>query len=497
MALKRNPLIYEINTWLWLADLSERYGTQITLANVPAEVINEIAGWHFDAIWLMGVWERSPHGRKIALEHPDLQFEYQRALGDYKPEDIVGSPYAIHRYVVDSRLGGQAGLSAFRAQLKDHTIRLILDYVPNHVAVDHHWTIDCPSCLVHGTPDDLKNRSSYYFKVPEHGAIMAHGRDPYYPAWTDTAQVNAFSQEARTQSLATLMDIASQCDAVRCDMSMLMVNHVFARVWNHEAHDIPKTEFWEEVIPPVKKEHPGFVFMAEVYWGMEAELQALGFDYTYDKRLYDRLKKENVHTVRDHLLAASNYQRRLVRFIENHDEERALACFGLEKSMAAATLFATLPGARMLHEGQIEGRRIKLPVQLGRRPKENVIEELVNFYRSLTNELQQSPYHDGIFMMLAAHPILSDDRGHEALISYAWELDGNLRVVIVNFCDQSVKGRIMLPRTRFAGLSTWQFTDVLAGTDPVLYIGDDLLTSGIPVELPAYGRHIFAVTRGS
>src|SRR5205085_1615565 len=115
--------------------LSERYGKPITLANVPPEVIDELAGWCVNAVWMMGVWERSPMGRKVALEHPDLQFEYQRVLDDYTPEDVVGSPYAVHRYVVDSRLGGPEGLAAFRAQLKDNAIRLILDYVPNHVAV--------------------------------------------------------------------------------------------------------------------------------------------------------------------------------------------------------------------------------------------------------------------------------------------------------------------------------------------------------------------------
>ncbi len=496
MPLQRNPLIYEINTWVWLVDLSERFGKPITLDDVPVEVIDEIAGWHVDAVWMMGVWERSPRGQKIAQTYPDLQFEYQRVLSDYKPDDVVGSPYAVHRYVVDSRLGGREGLAKFRSQLADRAIRLILDYVPNHVAVDHPWTVECSACLVHGTEEDLKTKSTFYFKVPETGEIIAHGRDPYWPAWTDTAQIDAFSPEARKQSLVTLMDIASQCDGVRCDMSMLMVNHVFARVWERPDNQIPTTDFWQDIIPAVKKEHRGFVFMAEVYWEMEAELQGLGFDYTYDKRLHDRLKNENVHTVRDHLLAASNFQRRLVRFIENHDEERALAAFGLNRSQASAALMTTLPGAKLLHEGQFEGRRIKLPVQLGRRPKENVVEELVDFYRRLTAQVQDAAYHDGTFMMLATNPFLGNDTGHEEIISYVWTLDEDWRIVVVNFCDQFVKGRIILPRPTFAGLSTWQFADVMNGGDPVLHIGDDLLTSGFPVELPAYGVKIFTVTRG-
>src|SRR5439155_13135406 len=148
-------------------------------------------------------------------------------------------------------------------------------------------------------------------------------------------------------------------------------NSVFNRVWGDHANGrAPESEFWPEVIEPVKKKYPGFIFLAEVYWGMQAELQALGFDYTYDKRLYDRLKHETVHSVRDHSLAASSYQRKLVRFVENHDEERALTGFGLDKSRAAAVVVSTVPGAKLFHDGQFEGRRHRIPVQLGRRPKE-------------------------------------------------------------------------------------------------------------------------------
>ena len=137
LPLRTNPVLYEINTWVWLADLSERYGRPVTLANVPAEVFDELKGWHLDAVWMMGVWERSTRGRQTALEHEGLQFEYEQALPGYTPELVVGSPYAVHRYVVDDRLGGRDGLASFWAQLREHGIGLILDYVPNHVAIDH------------------------------------------------------------------------------------------------------------------------------------------------------------------------------------------------------------------------------------------------------------------------------------------------------------------------------------------------------------------------
>jgi hypothetical protein len=330
--------------------------------------------------------------------------------------------------------------------------------------------------------------------VPENGEIIAHGRDPYWPAWTDTAQVNAFSREGREQSLAILRNIAQQCDGIRCDMAMLMVNRVFAQTWNQP--NGPESEFWQELIPLVKQEYPNFVFMAEVYWEMEAELQALGFDYTYDKRLYDRLLHESNAAIRDHLLAATSYQRRMVRFVENHDEARAAAYFNLERSLAAATLTATLPGARLIHEGQCDGRKIRIPVQLGQRPKEKPIPQIQAYYQKLTAEISQAAYHEGIFMMLASHPILGDDAGHENLFAFAWTLAADWRIVVVNYSDQVVKGRIMLPRPEFAGLATWSFDDALNPGNAVLHIGDDLLTSGLPVELPAWGTLLYSVAKG-
>ena len=494
MALPGNPLIYQINTWVWLADLSKRFGRSITLGNVPAEVFDELAAWRPNLVWMMGVWERSPRGRQIALVHEGLQFEFQRALPGFTPEQVVGSPYAIHRYVVDARLGGRDELASFRARLRERGIGLILDYVPNHVAVDHPWTVEAPSSLVQGTDDDLTARSGSYFRVPETGRVYAHGRDPNWPAWTDTVQIDAFSVDGREKARTTVLDIASQCDGIRCDMAMLVVNSVFSRVW--ERPDAPKTEFWDEIIPATKSKYPDFIFMAEVYWGMQAELQALGFDFTYDKRLYDRLLHETVHTVRDHLLAASNYQRKCVRFIENHDEARAMSSFGLVRSQAAAVVTATLPGAKLFHEGQFEGRRVRIPVQLGERPAEAPLDDLTAFYRKLLAEVSDAPYRNGVFMALGSHPILGSDTGHESLLSFAWALGEDWRIIVVNYSDLTTKGRIMLPRPAFAGLTPWRFYDVLNPGDPVLHTGDDLLIGGLPVELPGYGAQILVVTRG-
>ncbi len=283
----KNPIIYEINTCPWLYDLSQRYKRRVTLSTVPLEEWEAIAALGFDAVWLMGVWERSPAGIKVAREHKGLQDEYERALADFSKNDVVGSPYSIHKYVVDRHLGGPDDLAGARKALAYHDIRLVLDFVPNHIAIDHPWVIKHPEYLIQGNSDDLSKAPDEFFEAGGH--ILAHGRDPYFPPWTDTAQINSFHEGLRKAAIETLLGIAEQCDGVRCDMAMLMVNSIFQNTWGQRTGDSLDLEYWQEIIDAVKTVHPNFIFMAEVYWDMEWDLQQQGFDYCYDKRLYDRL----------------------------------------------------------------------------------------------------------------------------------------------------------------------------------------------------------------
>ncbi|RPI99889.1 MAG: alpha-amylase, partial [Chloroflexi bacterium] len=384
----KNPVMYEISAWTWMCALSERYQTKITLDCVPDAELDALAKWDFDAIWLMGVWERSPLGRKIAQDHAGLQEDYRRALPDYQPEDVIGSPYCIHRYRVDPSLGNPAGLALLRRRLADRGMRLILDYVPNHIARDHIWLESSPECFIHGTPDDLAAQPDAFFRPDGSDHVFAHGRDPYFPAWTDVAQLNAFSPELRARSIETLLDITAQCDGVRCDMAMLVINEVFARTWGERAGQPPLADFWRVVIPMIKVRRPNFLFIAEVYWDLEWELQQQGFDYTYDKRLYDRLVNEPARSILGHLYAGTNYQERLIRFTENHDERRATMALGPGRDLAAMILVATLPGATLIHEGQLVGHQVKLPLQLARRPAEPVNTQVEAFYRALLAEVQ-------------------------------------------------------------------------------------------------------------
>jgi glycosidase len=489
MKTNNHPLIFEINTFPWLNTLSEIFGHTINLNNIPLELIDQELAV-FDAIWCMGVWERSPKGRNMARNDEGLQKEYQKALRYYSTDDVIGSPYAVYYYHVDSHIGGSEGLASFRKDLASRNISLILDYVPNHVAVDHIWTLEKSDIFVKGTMDDLMQKPFEYFSVGQE--VYANGRDPNFPPWTDTVQINAFSQSARDKALNTLINIAEQCDGVRCDMAMLMTNKVFKRTWGEKVGDEPETEFWEDLIPPIKEKFPNFKFIAEVYWDMEWELIQQGFDYCYDKRLYERLANENAKSVVEHLQANWDYQKKLLRFIENHDEPRAVTVFGEEASKAAATIALTLPGAKLIYEGQMRGYEIKVPVQLGKNPNEDDNLDLMNFYEKLIKALPGVEFSDGHWSLCESTPIGGEERSYKNLVAYQWWNNTKRRVIIVNYSLRPSKANIKIENIDY-GNSKWQFDDLLSDKK-YTYIGEDLANYGLYVELDPWKEHIFDVT---
>jgi hypothetical protein len=483
------PLIYQINTWVWLDTLSRNYGWPVTLENVPDKILDDLASYHIQVVWLMGIWTRSHAARSSALKYAA---QYKPALPDLTFDDIIGSPYAVGAYQVDENLGGRRGLAAFRQRLQERGIRLILDFVPNHVATDHAWVRVHPDYLVLGTPKDLEKNASNFFSAKDatgRTIVVAHGRDPHFPGWIDTAQVNAFSPGARKATAATLLDIASQCDGVRCDMAMLLLNNVFTNTWHDYVSAAPENEFWEEIIPQVKGAYPDFLFMAEVYWDLEARLQTLGFELTYDKRLYDRIMDTKPKAIYDHLKAPLGFQHRLVRFIENHDEQRAAETLGLTKSRAAAVLITTLPGAALLHDGQLIGRRVKLPVHLGRQPFEPPNEELNDFYKHLLAETCHPIYQEGEWKLFSIEPGKENDT-HDNLLAYGWRAAAERRLVIVNITGQQSQGHVKLSEWPEVEKGDWNLDDLLAN-QRYPRKGKVLKNPGLYVDLGPYQAHIF------
>ena len=200
------------------------------------------------------------------------------------------------------------------------------------------------------------------------------------------------------------------------------------------------------VIPAIKTKWPEFRFIAEAYWDLEWELQRQGFDYCYDKKLYDRMEHGDAESVRLHLLADSAYQQRMVRFIENHDEPRAVSAFADGKARAAAVAILTLTGARLLHEGQFEGRKVRLPVFLGRRPAEPIDQELVDFYGRLLQETNRDVFRNGEWR-LCERSGWPDNQSCLNILAWCWVKDDERYLIVINFWQHS---RQSPPDTRLA-----------------------------------------------
>jgi hypothetical protein len=484
----KNPVIYEINTWVWLGDLSRKYQRPMDLATVPPEEWDQIASFGFDALWFMGVWERSPAGIEISMRNQGLLEDFRRALPGFSAEDNVGSPYCVRRYVVDENLGGPKGLAAARSMLRERGLRLILDFVPNHVAPDHPWIVAHPEYFVQGNADDARNDPASFVEVA--GKVFACGRDPFFPAWPDVLQLNAFQPGLRQAVIETLSDIAGQCDGVRCDMAMLMLNTIFERTWGARAGVKPAIDYWTTVIPATKGRSEEFRFIAEAYWDLEWELQQQGFDYCYDKKLYDRMEHGDPEIVRLHLLADSSYQERMVRFIENHDEPRAAATFSSEKERAAAVAILTLTGAKLLHEGQFEGRKMRLPVFLGRRPAEPVDHDLVAFYGRLLKEINCDVFRDGEWR-LCERSGWPDNQSCLNILAWCWVKNDKRYLIVVNFTGGTSQALVRVPWDEVRG-KTWRLNDVLSGE---IYdrSGNEMRDAGLYVDLKPWECHFFQV----
>jgi hypothetical protein len=490
----RHPTVYEINAWVWLSELGRARGRRVTLGDVPRAELERLAAQGFAAVWLMGVWERSPGARAVSRTDPALLAEYARTLPDFTDEDITGSPYAIKAYRVDPVLGGDEGLAILRARLGESGLRLILDFVPNHMAIDHTWLTERPERLVQGDDERLAREPRNYFRAETGGQarVFAHGRDPYFTGWADTVQLDYRRAGTREAMTAELLGVAERCDGVRCDMAMLVTREVFERTWGGE-FDSDGAEFWPEAIMKVRDVRPDFLFMAEVYWDMEYRLQQQGFDFAYDKRLYDRLLHEGGPSVRAHLRADLSYQNRLARFIENHDEPRAMSAFGPERGRAASALALTLTGLRLLHEGQLEGRRVKLSVHLGRRPREPADEGLLEHYRRLLAALAHKVFHEGDWRLIEPREAWGGNPTNENFVASLWTSGEDLRLVAVNLSPDRAQCYLPLDLPALAGRA-WLLKDLLSDAQ-YLRDGDGLLSPGLYLDVPAHGHHLFEMAR--
>ncbi|MCF8260121.1 MAG: glycosidase [Melioribacteraceae bacterium] len=489
--MMNNPALYEINTRVWLRNFDSE-GNKATLKDVPISYWEALKKLGMDYVWLMGIWQTNKETVPKYCFEDFLIREYQTALKDWKREDVIGSPYSIDFYEVNDSVGTEKELIELKKYLNSIGIKLILDFVPNHFSANSRLIKEQPNLFLQANEKYHSSDPYTYFKPEGSEYIFAHGRDPFFPAWQDTIQVNYFCEEARKFMSDILVNLTNYCDGVRCDMAMLALNNVFDNTWGAILDDgkcnTPSTEFWQMAIEKVNKHNGDFIFIAEAYWNLEWDLQQLGFDYTYDKTLTDRLIEGYVPQIAAHLLAESNYQNHSLRFLENHDETRAIKSLGKEKSKAAAVIISTLNGMRFYNDGQFQAKKVKIPVQLGREPEEKIDSEVYDFYTNLLSITKDKIFKIGVWRLLRPIAAWEGNYSYKNILAWEWRLENQRRIVIINYANQTSQCRLKID---VEGQSEeFKIFDLLSG-EKYIRSAEEIYGLGIYIELKNYKSHIF------
>ncbi len=483
--------LYEINTRIWLRRFDSP-NKKATLADVPDSYWDKLFEKGIDHVWLMGVWKTCNSTIEKYNFEDFLIKDYKSALKNWKREDVIGSPYAIDKYEINPSIGSNESLLNLKSKLNQKGIKLILDFIPNHFSADSSIIKVQKNIFLYAEADYYLNDPHTFYRPLEDGEIVfAHGRDPFFPAWQDTVQINYFSIEAREFMVKTLLGLTKYCNGVRCDMAMLALNNVFKNTWggvlSKMGFEKPSDEFWKVSIEIVKRLCPEFLFIAEVYWDLEWELQQLGFDFTYDKKLTDRLNSYIVKDIKGHLHSEQDYQKKLMRFIENHDEERAITQFGKEKSKAAAVIISTIQGMQLYHDGQFEGKKIKLPVQLGKEPTEPVNYNILEFYEKLLKITNVDVFRKGEWSILEVLSSWSENDTYKNILAWNWKFAAEKRLVVINYSEEISTCKIKLDVRGYPDKLV--IVDIL--NDKTFYRNaEEIQMEGLFIELRSYQSHI-------
>jgi glycosidase len=502
--------LFEINMRTWKTRQDEEGVVQFGGFNrVTYSDLLKIKQEGFNSIWLMGIWE-------IGAKVRDISKTYGA--------DFHGSPFAIYDYTLSSDLGSEKELDELVRRAHNLRMSVIVDFIPNHMGLDSAWLNDRPEYFIHKllppqeaalSDEEIKQRYPGYFpyrtpsypqgdrRVPK-TILVAYGKDPYFYPWIDTAQLD-YAQPGLRQRVTELLSYwARKVDGVRCDMAMLVVREQ-VKVHRHpemswdQFNQLMPNEFWTETIQAVKKVNPNFVFMAETYWSMEGTLQNLGFDYTYNKPLYESicnaLHSGHAEGLMNFLrVLGSDFMQKSVHFIENHDEERAMNALGEDRQRAAAAILCTLPGIALIHQGQMQGKRERLPVQrVILQHNEPIDTKLETFYKRLLDATSLPVFQEGRFT-----PLYSNNT---ALVSYLRTHEETKVLVVVNASEKKQAGSIFLmPGLRLNSRTRYRLQDLFyefksggSARPHYVYPASRLINQGLYVELDPFDAHFFVV----
>jgi glycosidase len=385
------------SVYVWLDQLSKKYKRSITKLNeIPDQELDQLARRGFNSLWLIGIWERSPASQKI-----------KQICGN--PE-AVSSAYSLYDYVIANDLGGDGALHDLRHRAWQRGIRLASDMVPNHTGIYSKWVVEHPDWYVQTNypiypkysfngpnlsyddrvglyiEDGYWNRTDaavLFKRVDNYSGetrYIYHGNDGTSMPWNDTAQLNYLKAEVREAVIQTVLHVARQFPIIRLDAAMTLTKRHFQRLWFPQpgsGGDIPSRaefsmtremfnelmpeEFWRQVVDRVAKEVPDTLLLAEAFWLMEGYfVRTLGMHRVYNSAFMNMLKNEENQKYRQSIKNVMDFNpeimKRYVNFMNNPDEETAVAQFGKgDKYFGTCILMITLPGLPMFGHGQVEG----------------------------------------------------------------------------------------------------------------------------------------------
>jgi glycosidase len=545
------------NTYVWLHQLSQRYGRPITrLDQVPDEELDKLARWGFTGLWLIGVWERSSASRVI-----------KQRTGN--PE-AVASAYSLYDYVVAGDLGGEEAYQNLKARAWQRGIRMASDMVPNHVGIYSRWVVEHPDWFVsldyspfpsysYGGPDLSEDErvgiflEDHYYERSDAAVVFRrldrwtgsekfiyHGNDGTSMPWNDTAQLNYLNPEVREAVIQTILHVARQFPVIRFDAAMTLTKRHFQRLWFPEPgtggaiptraeHGLTKEqfdaampeEFWREVVDRVAAEAPDTLLLAEAFWLLEGYfVRTLGMHRVYNSAFMNMLRsEENANyrsTMKNTLEFDPEVLKRFVNFMNNPDEETAVAQFGRgDKYFGIATMLATLPGLPMFGHGQVEGYAEKYGMEYRRaywdeQADSGLIErhERQIFPLLHRRHLFAEVEHFLLYDLFTPEGYVNEDvfaysnrwgdvgagRGERALVLYHNKFAtarGWVRTS-VGFLARSDEGRAIVQRSLGEGLALrdeagvyYLFRDHV-GSLEYIRSGQELCQNGLYVELEAY-----------
>lgn len=482
ISLQQPTTVYEITTRPYLYLLSQKLGKTCTLKDIPTSEFDSWKEKGFEWIWFMGVWQLGEYGRQHDLTDPGCISGYNENCPGWTSDDVIGSPYAIVQYSVNTVVGTIDDIKWIREELHKRGMKLMLDFVPNHSAFEAPELKSTPNFYIRAKPQTELDPNRF------NADGIAYGREyESQSAWTDVAQYNYFDLDFRKHQIDVLKFIGSVADGARCDMAHCVMNDAFQRCWSEElaawGYSKPSTEFWIEAIQAVKAVYPNFKFLAESYHDNEAALIGMGFDYAYDKIPYDSLTWNNpqgfIQNIRDR---TADYKSHGCYFTENHDEKRAIRNFGdYRKANAAAALLLTLPGLRFFNQEQWNGPANKIDVHLRRANPEAPIPECVTFYNKLFKILQLDCMKLGEFTQLSID-------GSTTIPAWKYSYGDEHILVTVNYNENQSGGYIQLPDApEGSGIPVYE---LISGTT-YYRDGTEMRTKGLFVLLDGYQIQIF------